>query len=292
MEAKYYRKKEAHLICELCPHKCRIGNNESGLCKVRTNINGILQSDSYGRVSAVNLDPIEKKPLYHFNPGSQILSLGSFGCNFKCNFCQNHSISQTGISILSDQGRYTEPDELISMALESSNNSGIAFTYNEPVVWYEYMYDIALKAKYANLKTVMVSNGFINPEPLKNLIPEIDAFNIDLKAFNPDFYIKETGGKLDPVLNSIKTISKAGKHLEITMLVIPGLNDDIKGFDRMTDWIKLNCNKDIVLHLSRYFPRYKSKQRVTPGVTLRSMYDLAKTKLKHVYPGNISTYDW
>ncbi len=292
MEASYYRKKGSKIICELCPHACSIGLQESGLCKVRTNINGTLQCNTYGKVSALNMDPIEKKPLFHFYPGSEILSLGSFSCNFTCNFCQNHSISQIEDSTALDLGRNMDPDEIIRIALEHDNNIGIAFTYNEPIVWYEYMYDIAEKATDSGLKTVMISNGFINPAPLKALIPKIDAFNIDLKAFNNNFYKNETGGSLNPVLDSIKTISDNGKHLEITMLVIPGLNDDLDEFDRMTDWIKSNCSPEIVLHLSRYFPRYKSKQAVTDTATLRKMYDLALTKLKYVYPGNISTYDW
>jgi len=189
-------------------------------------------------------------------------------------------------------GTRYDPKYIRKRIKDTEHNLGIAFTYNEPVVWYEFMYDIARELSGTEFKTAMISNGYINPEPLKELIPFIDAFNIDLKAFTETFYRSETGAKLNPVLESIKTISDSGKHLEITMLVIPGLNDSIKEFTEMTDWIADNCNADVVLHLSRYFPRYKSQRQTTSIATLRTMYNIASTKIKYVFPGNVATYDW
>lgn len=292
VEARYYRKEESYIICELCPHHCKIADKECGLCGVRTNHNGILISDNYGLVSALNMDPIEKKPLYHFLPGTKILSIGSYGCNLKCNFCQNHTISQIDNKLSLSGGKYYSTDNIVELANGRTNNIGLAFTYNEPAVWFEFMYDIASKIAETNLITTMISNGYINEKPLKDLIPLIDAFNIDLKAFNNSFYRAETGASLKPVLRTLKTISESEKHLEITMLVIPGLNDDLEEFEQMTKWIATNCGRDTVLHLSRYFPSYKSNRNITPIQTIRSMYDIAKAQLNFVYPGNIPTYDW
>jgi len=288
MEARYYNDyPEGSVTCSLCPHNCTIRNGKYGKCGVRSNNKGILISKVYGLASAFHLDPIEKKPLYHFYPGNNILSLGSFGCNLKCNFCQNHQISQINKTKLPD-GIYLSPQEIASRAKTLKNNIGLAFTYNEPVVWFEYMFDTAKLIKKSGMKTVLISNGFINPEPLKDLLPLIDAFNIDLKAFENDFYQNQTGGSLNPVLESIKTIADSGKHIELTMLIIPGLNDDSVIFEKMISWLSENYGRNIVLHLSRYFPNYKSEIPMTPDKKLLNLYEIAKKKLYFTYLGNTS----
>jgi pyruvate formate lyase activating enzyme len=289
IKAAYYKKSsDLSVICTLCPHNCQVQVNNTGTCGVRRNSAGHLISTSYGIVSALNQDPIEKKPLYHFYPGSTILSMGSFGCNLRCNFCQNHSISQVSQGTQIRSVSHFSPEEISIQARNLDNNLGLAFTYNEPIVWIEYMLDIASRLKDDGLKTVMISNGYINSEPLKNLIPYIDAYNIDLKSFDDNFYKHQTGGSLKPVLKTLKKISSAGKHLEITMLLIPGLNDDRNQFLKMIDWIYENCGDNTVLHLSKYFPNYKSNIPLTPDNKLIEFYNLAKKKLYYTYLGNTS----
>lgn len=288
MEASYYiENKDGSVTCTLCPHKCNIKNGKYGICGVRINIDGKLISKVYGLASALHQDPIEKKPLYHFYPGSNILSLGSYGCNLKCNFCQNHHISQAGGTNL-PEGINLSPLEVASRARTLNNNIGLAFTYNEPVVWFEYMLDTARLVKEYGMKTVLISNAYIQSKPLKDLIPFIDAFNIDLKAYDNNFYRNHTGGSLKPVLESIKTISGSGKHIELTMLIIQGLNDDPDVFKSMTDWIVENCGENTVLHLSKYFPNYKSNIPITPDKKLLSLFDIAKKKIYYSYLGNTS----
>ncbi len=288
-EASYYEKLDNNAVkCVLCPHNCVIKEGKYGICKVRKNENGILYSLNYGQLSAVHLDPTEKKPFYHFYPGKNILSIGSIGCNLKCNFCQNSHISQINF----DKEYPTEhhkPDLIIKEAKRVRNNIGIAYTYNEPVIWYEYMLDTAIKAKEQNLKNVIITNGYINPEPLKELTPYIDAFNIDLKAFTEDFYKKQTYSSLQPVLNTIETIASSGKHLEITNLIIPSLNDDISVFKKMLKTLVRISGKNTILHLSRYFPAYKSNIPATPKETILEFYHLAKKHLNFVYLGNIKS---
>lgn len=272
--------------CTLCPHLCILKEGKTGICLVRKNEAGKLITKVYGFVSSVNFDPIEKKPLYHFYPGSKILSLGSYGCNLKCIFCQNCTISQTGPDPGLPRTFYT-PEQVVALAIKQPGNVGIAFTYNEPVVWFEYMYDIAKLAKKSGLKTVMVTNGYINKEPLDQLIECIDAFSVDLKAFKEEFYTKVTSSKLEPVKETIIQINRSGKHLEIVNLVIPGLNDDDASFISMVNWIADEIGKETVLHISGYFPKYKSTIRATPGTTIQKFRQLAGKKLTYVYAGNI-----
>jgi len=284
-EALFYTLLENGKIkCRLCPHECIVNDGKSGLCNVRKNVNGKLYSFVYGNPVAIHLDPVEKKPLYHFFPGTRILSIGTFGCNMKCFFCQNSDISQANPNE-STTGKYP-PSEIIHLASSRNGNIGIAYTYNEPVVYYEYMTDIAKMAKNIGLKNVMVTNGYINPEPLQILIEYIDAFNIDLKSFSNDFYKKYTSSTLSPVLETIISVKKSGKHLEITNLVIPGLNDDKETFREMVRWIKNECGEYTILHISRYFPRYKSTLPPTSIDTLNELYDIAKEYLHFVYTGN------
>lgn len=274
------------IICHLCPHKCQIRDGMSGICQVRQNAGGKLHALTYGKVSALHVDPIEKKPFYHFYPGRHILSAGSIGCNLDCDFCQNHEISQA------DPGTYhvTEtysPRDLVAKALAYSGNVGIAYTYNEPVVWSEFILDTATLAKNAGLKNVMVTNGYINEQPLNELLKVIDAFSVDLKGFSEPFYNKTVGGKLVPVLDSLKQIRNAGKHLEIVNLVIPQLNDDEEIFRSMVQWIHDELGEDTVLHLSRYFPRHRLGIEPTTEHLLTELARIAQLKLRYVYLGNV-----
>ena len=290
-EALYFQSAEDTSVrCLLCPHKCSIANGKKGACNVRSNIEGRLVADTYRIISALHLDPIEKKPLYHFYPGSNILSVGSLGCNLGCTFCQNCEISQVDITGCIGLQDFT-PEEIVSVAKDEDGNIGIAFTYNEPIIFYEYMLETARLAKANGLKTIMVSNGYINKDPLVELLPFIDAFNIDLKAFRDDFYRKQTGAKLGPVLNSLKTISEAGKHLEITNLIIPTLNDNRYVFKEMINWIRDELGQFTVLHLSRYFPHHKLHIESTPVDTLFEFYTLAKNQLPYVYLGNVASHN-
>jgi len=286
-EAQYYQSlNEGVVQCTLCPHNCTLREGKSGICRVRINKEGKLITDVYGYVSAIHSDPIEKKPLFHYYPGSTILSLGSFGCNLRCFFCQNCSISQVAAGPESSRNHYT-PENIIELALKQPGNIGIAFTYNEPIVWFEYMYDIAWLAKQAGLKTVMVTNGYINKEPLNKLLEVIDAFSVDLKAFSEEFYSKVTSSKLEPVKEALKQINRAGKHLEVVNLVIPDLNDDESSFETMTNWIATELGKETVFHISRYFPNNNFTAEATPTATIRKLARLAEKELVYVYTGNI-----
>jgi len=288
MEALFYHKVDDEKVkCELCPHNCIINNRKSGICKVRVNTKGILISENYGIVSSIGFDPIEKKPLYHFYPGTEILSVGSLGCNLQCEFCQNWQISQTSVSEFGRESRFYKPEKIIDLALSRENNSGIAYTYNEPIVFFEFMIDIAKKAKEHNLKNVMVTNGFINKKPLDELNKYIDAYSVDLKAFNNDFFTKYTKSKLEPVKESLLNIVKAGRHLEITTLVIPGLNDNPDEFEQMVKWIKENLSKDVVLHISKYYPTYKLNIEPTAVEKMLELNKIASEYLNHVFLGNV-----
>lgn len=288
-EASFYIKKtKGNLQCSLCPHYCQLKQEQKGICKVRKNIDGKLFTENYSKLTSIHIDPVEKKPLYHFYPGKNILSIGSFGCNLQCVFCQNHEISQRGIDSFSFLNE-TKPETVIKKALSEDNNIGIAYTYNEPIIFYEYMYDTALIAKEKGLKNIMVSNGFINTAPLEKIIGYIDAFNIDLKAFTENFYSTQTKSKLKNVLDTIETIIKHKKHIEITNLIIPGINDYVKDFERMINYLREVGGKSIVLHLSRYFPNYKSHASMTDSKTINNLYKIAKKQLNFVYIGNIQT---
>lgn len=290
-EALFYSKlKDQEVNCQLCPNDCQIEPNSLGDCKARINRNGVLVSEVYGRLEAMNLDPVEKKALFHFYPGTKILSVGTAGCNLHCSFCQNHPLSQCGVSD-SKAHHFFAPEDLVDLAKQTAHNIGLAFTYNEPTVNYEFMLSAAINARAAGLHTAMISNGYINPEPLNSLLGPIEAFNIDLKAFSPKFYQSYCKGKLDPVLKAIKQIAGSTCHLELTTLVIPSLNDDLDEFEQLCKWIANETGSSTVLHLSRYFPGYQLKLNPTPAETLFRMYDLAKNFLHHVYLGNLFAGD-
>jgi pyruvate formate lyase activating enzyme len=288
MEALYYTKiSEDKVRCELCPHNCEIKNAESGICKVRINQKGKLISQNYGVVSSIGFDPIEKKPLYHFFPGSEILSIGSLGCNLKCEFCQNWQISQTSVEDFKRGEKNLKADDIIELALTKKENIGIAYTYNEPIVFFEFMFDVAKKAKQNKLKNVMVTNGFINQKPLNELNKYMDAYSVDLKAFDNEFFKKYTKSQLEPVKETLISIIKAGKHLEITNLIIPGLNDNLETFEQMVIWIRENLGKNIVLHISKYYPTYKLKIEPTSIETMLELNRIANRHLDHVFLGNV-----
>ena len=287
-EAQFYQKADDHVVkCNLCPWFCELKPGQTGVCKVRENKDGLLVTHVYNKVAAIGTDPIEKKPLYHFFPGKNILSIGEVGCNLFCTFCQNHHISQC---FATDFNAFhaVSSEQILKTALKTKNSIGVAYTYNEPFTFYEFMFDTAKLVKEKNLKNVVVSNGYINPEPLKQILPLIDAFNIDLKGFENDFYKKFTKGKLEPVLEALKIIAANANHLEITNLVIPGLNDDDKKFEEMVKWIAEELGPHIPLHLSRYFPQYKLDLPPTSTEKLNQFYSTAKQYLQHVYLGNVN----
>lgn len=278
--AQYYRKLENdQVLCNLCPHGCVISEGALGRCKVRRNHEGVLNALTYGRISAYGVDPIEKKPLYHFYPGQKIVSFGSFGCNLSCKFCQNHDISQwigEGISI--------SPQDLIYKSLEIPDSIGIAATYNEPSIQFEYLMDVfEINAKLKK-KNVMVSNGFIEMSPLSELAMVVDAFNIDLKGYNNEFYKGVCGGVLEPVLETIDFLYDRS-HLELTFLLIPGLNDNPVEMEGMFQKIG-SISREIPLHISRYFPNYKMALPPTSYEAVLNAQALAKKHLNHVYIGN------
>lgn len=281
-----YQKVRNKIQCVLCPHQCILHEGKTGTCGVRQNIGGKIRSKNYGLITGFALDPIEKKPLYHFYPGSKILSIGSLGCNLRCNFCQNWQISQV-CDTKPDKYKTMSVEAVLAEALNITDNIGLAFTYNEPTVWYEFMYDTAKACKQHNLKTVMVSNGFINKKPLEALLPYIDAFNIDIKAFTENYYHEMTGGSLKPVLDNLKTLSKHEKHLELTNLIIPRKNDDPEQFTEMVNWISNELGPNTVLHISRYFPAYKQTLPATSENLMLELYEIAQTKLHFVYLGNL-----
>jgi len=289
-EARFYTTIDGVVHCALCPHRCRIADGRKGVCQVRKAEGGHLYSLSYGVVSALALDPIEKKPLYHFHPGKKILSVGSVGCNFKCPFCQNHSISQVRGMGLSEMLPMLTPSQVLAKALElvPDGNIGVAFTYSEPSVWFEFVTDTASRIKESGLHTAMISNGFIEQIPLDELLGVIDAFNIDLKGYSNTFYKRMLGGDIEPVKRTLKAIVRSGKHLEITYLVIPNENDSIARFREVVMWISEVLDPKIVLHINRYFPQYLMSTPPTSLETLISLYSVAKEYLQNVYIGNTS----
>ncbi len=286
-EAMFYEKlKDKKVKCNLCPRGCVLKDGESGFCRVRQNIEGTLYSLNYSKVAAINIDPIEKKPFFHFLPGTKAFSVACPGCNLRCKYCQNWDISQRGASDSID--RFLSPKELVDAALKSGAKS-IAYTYSEPTVFYEYVIDSAKLAREKGLKNVVVTSGFINPEPLKELIKYVDAFKIDLKGFNEGFYLKYTSGGLKPVLESLKVIKNSKRHIEIVNLVIPGANDSEEDIRSVSKWIKENLGPEIPVHFTRFYPNYLMTQ--TPPTSKNTLIVARKIAmdegLKYVYTGNI-----
>jgi len=286
-EALFYKVMDGGKVkCGLCPRGCVISQGSVGFCRVRLNLDGKLYSWIYGRASSVAVDPIEKKPLFHFHPGSDIYSVGTVGCNLSCLHCQNWSISQAGMKY--PYIRMYPPEQIVEEALKYGCKS-IAFTYNEPTIAYEYMLDTFKLAKEEGLRTVSVTNGYISREPLLELIPYLDAANVDVKAFTDEFYMKVCGGaKLKPVLETVEIMHRRGVHVEVTYLVIPGLNDREEEFRSFASWVA-SIDPEMPTHFSRFFPMYRMTDRPpTPVETLKKARKTAiEQGLKHVYIGNV-----
>ncbi len=272
-------------VCQVCPRHCVIPEGNLGFCRARRTVNGQIIDDNYGKITAAALDPIEKKPLAQFMPGSMILSLGSYGCNLRCSFCQNHTISMPNMSDLTVDD--TTPEFVLEKAKEfiPYGNIGVAYTYNEPLIGFEFVRDCAKLVHEAGMKNVVVTNGYTDMSTLEAILPYIDAFNIDLKSFNEHFY-KEVGGNLEDVKKIIERASK-DSHVEVTTLVIPGENDSEKEMKALAQFLH-SVNPDIVLHITRFFPCYKmTDKEPTPVQTIYKLVDVAKQYLKNVYPGNV-----
>jgi len=274
--------------CKICPKMCLIALGESGDCKVRFNIDGEIRPITYGHPCSVNVDPIEKKPLFHFLPGSQVLSLATFGCNLHCKNCQNWQISQ---DLPAEIDKYPEllSEDVASLG-EKEQCMSVAYTYTDPTVFYEYALDCSIKVNEAGLKNVLVSAGYINKEPWLELCKYTDAANIDLKSMSNDFYKTNCGATLSPVLDAL-VIAKENLMLEVTNLIVPTLNDSDEDLKKLSRWIKENLGKDTPLHFSKFFPQYKMKNLpATPLETLEKAKQIAESEgLQYVYIGNIGT---
>ncbi|MBN2713726.1 MAG: AmmeMemoRadiSam system radical SAM enzyme [Planctomycetes bacterium] len=285
MEAAFYEKiGDGRVACKLCPHNCVIAEGRRGICRVRENRGGTLYALTYARVASVAMDPIEKKPLYHFYPGGDILSIGTWGCNFSCRFCQNWTLSMQEV-----ETEEFPPDRLAATAA-SRGSIGVAYTYNEPTIWWEYLYDSCRAVREAGLKNVLVTNGFVNMEPLEKLLPYVDAMNIDIKAFHEGFYKELCGVKLESVLEVVERASK-NCHVEVTTLIVPGHNDAPKELDNLASWVAEHCGRQTPAHLSAYFPRYKLDVEATGESLLLHSREIFRKHLDYVYLGNVSTAD-
>ncbi len=290
---KYYSyKDEDTIICLLCKHYCKIYEGRHGFCGVNYNIDLKLVNKTYNHPSAIHIDPIEKKPLYHFLPSSKSLSIGTLGCNFRCPFCQNHSISQTNDV---DEGVIYTPEDIVNIAIKNKTES-ISYTYNEPTIWYPYAKDIGVLAKERGIKNIFVSSGYESKEVLEDMKLWLDAINIDLKSFSYDYYKKVLKTNLDGVLDSLVSFAKSDIWLEITTLLIPGVNDSEEEIDKMAEFISTKLGRDIPWHFSAFHPNYKMLD--TPSTSLESLQKAREIAygfgIKYVYLGNVqndsSTY--
>lgn len=286
-EAMYYERLDRKSVrCSLCPKRCWVGNHGRGYCEARENADGKFYTLVFGNPCAIHLDPIEKKPLFHFLPSTKALSLATAGCNFECKYCQNWHISQ---AIPEDTYNYDLPPELIVEFAERERCVSIAYTYTEPMVFYEYVLETSRLARKKGIKNVLVTNGFINSDPLEELCDYIDAANVDLKGFTEEFYSSVCQGTLKDVLESLKIYHRRGVHLEITNLIVPTKNDDMNLIKEMCGWIRGELGEGVPLHFSRFHPMYKLKNLYfTPVKTLESARALAmETNLHYVYIGNV-----
>ena len=276
---------DAPITCTLCPHACRLRAGATGFCRARANVSGTIRAINYGRLTALALDPIEKKPLYHFYPNSDILSVGSFGCNLACAFCQNAGIAAADAHIETEN---VTPAQLAALAEELRHqprgNIGVAFTYNEPLVGYEYIMDTAPLLHATGLEVVLVTNGMICTEPLARLLPHVDAMNIDLKAWRTDTY-RRLGGDLEAVKVTIARAVAHGVHVEVTTLVVPTMNDSTEDMDEEAQWLAA-LSPDLPLHISRYFPRHRMSAPPTPIADIDRLTAIARRHLRHVHRGN------
>ncbi|MEA3296733.1 MAG: AmmeMemoRadiSam system radical SAM enzyme, partial [candidate division Zixibacteria bacterium] len=287
VEARYYRKLEGGGIeCRLCPRHCLVTDLERGYCGVRENRSDTYNTLVYGFPCAVNIDPIEKKPLFHFYPGTEAFSLATAGCNVNCKFCQNWDISQSR----PEQVKSIDlpPQAVIDICVHKDVPT-IAYTYSEPVVFYEYMYDIAQLGRDKGIRSVMITGGYIEKQPLADLLPRLDAVKVDLKAIREEYYRKTVDGELKPVLDVLVQIKKAGVWLEIVYLVVPGLNDSDAEFSELARWLKTNLGTDTPVHFSRFHPQYLLRNLPpTPQKTLERAHDIGRAEgLEYVYLGNL-----
>lgn len=278
-EAMYYVNKEDYILCNLCPHHCHLREGQTGRCSVRKVVNNQLYSLNYGKISTIQSDPIEKKPILGWMQGSRILSVGSFGCNLKCDFCQNHEISMQQPETMS-----VTPEDIVKEAVKYKLPS-IAYTYNEPTIFFEMMLDTAKLAQKKGIKNVMVTNGFICEEPLIEILKYLDAMNIDLKTYSDENYKKLGGSTVDQILRTIELSSKAC-HVEISLLIVPGLSDSVDQMEAIFQRLK-EINSDLILHISRYFPQYQYDE---PATSISIMMEIRKRALKYfrqVHLGNV-----
>jgi len=287
VEARYYKKlPDKEIECILCPRRCKLGDKERGYCGVRENMDGIYYTLVYGKACTINVDPIEKKPFFHFLPKTNALSMATAGCNVNCKFCQNWEISQ----VRPEQVEHFDlPPLTMAEKAKEYDCPSIAYTYTEPVIFYEYMYDASVEARKKGVRNVVVTGGHISPEPLEALTKVVDAIKIDLKAFSQDFYTNYVRGELQPVLDAIKIVFKSKVWLELVYLVIPTLNDSVSEIRKMCRWITKEVGTDIPLHLSRFYPRYLVKNLPpTPISTLEKLQEAALEEgLHYVYVGNV-----
>ncbi|QLH75710.1 MAG: AmmeMemoRadiSam system radical SAM enzyme [Methanomassiliicoccales archaeon] len=284
-EALFWEKEGDKVRCRLCPHLCLIAEGRAGTCKVRTNVGGRLIALTYGKVSSIGLDPVEKKPFFHFKPGKTMLSFGSVGCNLGCLHCQNYAISQAGPSsfFLRDV-----PPEKVPELVRNYDGQGVAWTYNEPTMWTEFVIDSGRLCKDHGFFTGFVTNGYINEGPLRELKGIVDAINIDVKGFNEEFYKKICKAKLQPVLDTVRTAKELGMHVELTYLVITNKNDGADEVGRFCEWA-MSIDPGMPIHFSRFHPDYRMMDvPPTPSATMERAYDIAKGRgLKFVYVGNM-----
>ncbi len=290
-EAYFYKfRDDGKVLCQLCPQACVLSENEMSPCGTRMLIDGKLRALSWGQIIARNIDHVEKKPLYHFMPGSETYSISTAGCNMHCKNCQNNDISQADNPVNPD--RIITPEQIIK-DLERRHMKSIAYTYTEPTIFYEMMYETAKLAQSKNIKNIMVSNGLINTKPLRKLLPVIDAINIDMKVFNDKTHREITDSPLKPILKSIETIHKNNTHLEITMLLIPGITDKDDELDEFFAWMTERDMHEVPLHISRFYPTYKLRDvPPTPQNRIFEVREKAmKAGLQYVYPGNIMAGD-
>jgi pyruvate formate lyase activating enzyme len=276
--AAHWRPEGDAVRCELCPHRCRIAQGKAGICGVRENRGGTLVAATYGKAAAIAVDPIEKKPLYHFHPGAPILSIGSVGCNFRCEFCQNWHLVLRQVPL-----EDVRIEELVRLA-RREGSVGIAYTYNEPLIQFEFVLDCAKAFRGAGMKNVLVTNGYVSQDPLAELLPYVDAMNIDLKSMDPAFYRKACGGELEPVLSTIRAAAEA-THVELTTLLYTGHNDAEAQVRKVIDFVA-ETDPEIPLHFSRYFPQHRATAPPTPPERLIAAYRAAKERLPYVYVGN------
>ena len=277
---------DGRIQCVLCPKRCRISEGLRGACGTREHRGGSLIAANYGRVAALALDPVEKKPLYHFKPGTNLLSIGAAGCNLSCSFCQNWQLSNPPSGEI--PGDWLGPRGLVKLLEDyrDSNCAGIAYTYSEPLMWYEYVMDAAPLVREAGYQNVLVTNGYAEAEPWSAILEWVDACNIDVKGFDPDFYRRECGGELEIVRRNVELAVNAGTHVEITLLVIPDGTDDPDRLQEMIDWMAV-LDADIPLHIARYFPHHRMSRAATPLGTLMRVQEMAMQELNNVYLGNV-----